>query len=46
MEWKKIVGMEYGKIVFHSIPLHALGAGTCYAGKFMIKLHAVIANVA
>ena len=24
MEWKKIVGMEYGKIVFHSIPLHAL----------------------
>ena len=26
MEWKKIVGMEYGKIVFHSIPLHALEA--------------------
>ena len=24
MEWKKITGMEYGKIVFHSIPYHAL----------------------
>ena len=24
MEWKKISGMEYGKIVFHSIPNHAL----------------------
>ena len=27
MEWKKIDGMEYGKIVFHSIPLHALVLG-------------------
>ena len=25
MEWKKIASMEYGKIVFHSIPYHALG---------------------
>ena len=24
MEWKKIAGMEYGKIVFHSISQHAL----------------------
>ena len=24
MEWKKIAGMEYGKIIFHSIPYHAL----------------------
>ena len=24
MEWKKIASMEYGKIVFHSIPFHAL----------------------
>ena len=24
MEWKKITCMEYGKIVFHSIPYHAL----------------------
>ena len=24
MEWKKIAGMEYGKIVFHSIPYQAL----------------------
>ena len=24
MEWTKIAGMEYGKIVFHSIPYHAL----------------------
>ena len=23
-EWKKIAGMEYEKIVFHSIPYHAL----------------------
>ena len=27
MEWKKIASMEYGKIVFHSIPYHALGPG-------------------
>ena len=24
MEWKKIASMEYGKIVFHSIPHHVL----------------------
>ena len=24
IEWKKIASMEYGIIVFHSIPLHAL----------------------
>ena len=24
MEWKKIASMAYGKIVFHSIPYHAL----------------------
>ena len=24
MEWKKIASMEYGKIVFHPIPNHAL----------------------
>ena len=24
MEWKKIARMEYGKIIFHSIPYHAL----------------------
>ena len=24
MEWKKIASMEYGKIVFHSIPYFAL----------------------
>ena len=30
MEWKKIASMEYGKIVFHSIPYHALlGAAGC-----------------
>ena len=28
MEWKKIASMEYGKIVFHSIPYHALVTGT------------------
>ena len=26
MEWKKITSMEYGKIVFHSNPHHALAA--------------------
>ena len=26
MEWKKIAIMKYGKIVFHSIPYHALMA--------------------
>ena len=26
MEWKKIAIMDYGKIVFHSIPYHALVA--------------------
>ena len=29
MEWKKIAGMEYGKIVFHSIP--CLGCRTCWS---------------
>ena len=24
MEWKKIVSVEYGKIIFHPIPYHAL----------------------
>ena len=28
MEWKKIAGMEYGKIVFHFISYHALNFGT------------------
>ena len=28
MEWKKIAHMEYGKIVFHSIPYHALARKT------------------
>ena len=35
MEWKKIASMEYGKIVFHSIPYHALKLTTQvnYFGK-------------
>ena len=28
MEWKKIASMEYGKIVFHSIPYHTM---PCYS---------------
>ena len=24
MEWKKIARMEYGKIVFHTIPFHTM----------------------
>ena len=27
MEWKKIASMKYGKMVFHSIPYHALPNG-------------------
>ena len=30
MEWKKIASMEYGKIVFHSIPYHALVSSKCF----------------
>ena len=30
MEWKKIASMEYGKIVFHSIPYHALLVGDIF----------------
>ena len=30
MEWKKIAIMEYGKIVFHSIPYHALTASMVF----------------
>ena len=33
MEWKKICSMEYGKIVFHSIPYHALGVNRLYTGR-------------
>ena len=28
MEWKKIASIEYGKIVFHSIPCPAYGIST------------------
>ena len=28
MEWKKIARMKYGKIVFHSVPYHALARKT------------------
>ena len=31
MEWKKIASKEYGKIVFHSIPYHALSTTMQYA---------------
>ena len=27
MEWKKIASIEYVKIIFHSIPHHAMPAG-------------------
>ena len=35
MEWKKIASMDYGKIVFHSIPFHTMpwlvpGKRTCF----------------
>ena len=33
MEWKKIASMEHGKIVFHSIPYHALKPRGCKRSK-------------
>ena len=33
MEWKKIASMEYRKIVFHSIPYHALTVGLSIVHK-------------
>ena len=30
MEWKKIAGMEYGKIVFHSIPCPGFCTCPCH----------------
>ena len=38
MEWKKIAGMEYGKIVFHFIPYHALLSGLTYLWIYPIAL--------
>ena len=38
MEWKKIASMEYGKIVFHSIPYHALIIGTTDARASRVPL--------
>ena len=41
MEWKKIASMEYGKIVFHSIPYHALLSETPVRSyKFQYVTHA------
>ena len=31
MKWKKVASMEYGKIVFHSIPYHALAVNTNFS---------------
>ena len=38
MEWKKIASMEYGKIVFHSIPYHALPINTSLYHKLFILI--------
>ena len=37
MEWKKFCGMEYGKIVFHSIPSHALTLTTRPSMRYLTK---------
>ena len=39
MEWKKIASMEYGKIVFLSIPYHALFAGVVWCSRSGFTLH-------
>ena len=36
-KWKKIAGMEYGKIVFHSIPYHALAISTDLQYAFVMS---------
>ena len=38
MEWKKIANMEYGKIVFHSIPYHALTIIISVCLKLLLKI--------
>ena len=38
MEWKKIGSMEYGNIVFHSIPYHAL-PNSIKIASFYKRLH-------
>ena len=42
MEWKKIASMEYGKILFHCIPYHALPVTTSLSCSTL--LHFVIAR--
>ena len=38
MEWTKIATMEYGKIVFHSIPCHALSTTQVKKNSLQSKL--------
>ena len=38
MEWKKIVNTEYGKIVFHSIPYHALVTSRSSGNAFVSEV--------
>ena len=38
MEWKKIASMEYGKIVFHSIPYQALSTTQVKYNSLQSKL--------
>ena len=38
IEWKKIATMEYGKIVFHSIPFHTMPCKSPH--WYVIKYHA------
>ena len=44
MEWKKIARMEYGKIVFHSIPYHALFVKTKQARSQKQKAAVIVIN--
>ena len=37
MQWKKIARMEYGKIIFHFIPYHALLIISVAYGKVFTK---------
>ena len=45
MEWKKIASMEYGKIVFHSIPYHALLAALRCKLLFTLLIKSIVLTV-
>ena len=45
MEWKKNAGMEYAKIVFHSIPCASYGYAQAHKGRFWPTACAGLSNI-